>query len=189
MDNGDFRAQHQIFSHLFLGFEETAAATSLLVLRSGFWQIESHETLISHSQKGVQCCFADCCLAFWRLLDDHRSSWAQPLGKTWQRAGDPSTDIHVASRCTANQTWQISCKSCSTKHSPCWSKVTSSSASVFHQQLSYLVAMLDITHLGYMKKHVTTTLPKERLKPEGIQDSWMEKWNNTVRWFYLQVKR
>ena len=31
MDNGGFRGQHQIFSHLFLSFEEITAATSLLL--------------------------------------------------------------------------------------------------------------------------------------------------------------
>lgn len=31
MDDGGFRGQHQILSHLFLSFEEITAATSLLL--------------------------------------------------------------------------------------------------------------------------------------------------------------
>lgn len=45
------------------------------------------------------------------------------------------------------------------------------SARIFHQWLSDLVGMPDITHLGYMNEHVITMLTNERLKPADVQDS------------------
>lgn len=180
MDNGGFRAQHQIFSHLFLAFEDIAAATSLLPDKLQFltnwkpWDIDQ--------ARPEGCAVLFCWLlsgflqAAWCPQERPGTASGAALGVSWR----PKRWHPRATSSSVNQTWWNSYKNCSTKHSLCWRQVTAASACIFHQWLSDLVVMLDITHLGYMKKHVTTTLPNERLKPAGIQDSWMEKWNNPV---------
>lgn len=123
--------------------------------------------------------------AAWCPQEQPGTASGAALGASWR----PSCWHTCATSSTAKQTWWKSCKSCSTKHSLCWSQLVSASAFICHQGISDLVVVLDITHLGYMNKHVTTTLPNERLKAAGIQDSRMEKWNNPVWCFYLQARR
>lgn len=143
-----------------------------------FWQIENHDTLIRHSQKFVQCCFADCCLVFCRLLDVHRNSLAQALGQPQERL----TSMHQPNLMKQLQELFNKTESVMEPGYIC-------QCLCFSQWLSDLVVMLDITHLGYMKEHITTTLPNKSLKPAGIEDSWMEKWNNPVWCFHLQAGR
>lgn len=178
MDNGSFRAQHQIFSHLFLGFVEIAAATSLLPDKLCFltnwkpWDID---------QAQPEGCAVLLC---WLLSGFLQAAWcAQEQPGTGSGAALGATDIHVPTKFGETATRVVQ------QNRVCHGARLHLPVPLFFTWLSDLVAMLDITHLGYMKENITTTLPNKSLKPAGIEDSWMEKWNNPVWCFHLQAGR
>lgn len=179
MDNRSFRAQHQIFSHLFLGFVERAAATSLLPDKLCFltnwkpWDIDQAQP------EGCAVLFCWLLPGFCRLLGVHRNSLAQPQGQPWERLP------HVCHQqyCQPNLVERLQELFNRTECAAAWSHlpVPLSFTSGCQIWWSFWTSPIWATWIN--------TSPIKRLKPAGTQDSWLEKLNNPVWCFYLQAGR